>query len=139
MTDVKLKKPIKVVVTGGRDFDDKDFAWSVIQRIAESRGISLLGHGDATGLDTLAKECCNQMHIPTQAFPVTRADWREHGKRAGPRRNKAMLLEVKPECVIAFPGGRGTASCTQIARSLDLMVIQVRKDSRGEIHYQPLR
>ena len=129
-------KGIKVVVTGGRYFDDAVLVATVLKRIATSRGISMLGHGDATGLDTLAKRYCESAGILTRAFPVTSADWGVHGKKAGPRRNKAMLTEIKPDCVIAFPGGRGTANCVQIARDLGMVVIRVHQDSRGDIHYQ---
>lgn len=40
---------------------------------------------------------------------VCEADWATYGLSAGPRRN-ARILEWKPDLVIAFPGGIGTAN-----------------------------
>jgi len=38
------------------------------------------------------------------------ADWSRHGKSAGPIRNRQMLIEGRPDIVVAFPGGKGTAN-----------------------------
>jgi hypothetical protein len=40
---------------------------------------------------------------------VYEADWISLGRKAGPIRNQRMLEEGKPDLVMAFPGGRGTA------------------------------
>jgi hypothetical protein len=58
------------------------------------------------------------------------ADWRRHGRAAGPIRNRLLLEQALVEAqahtfpafsasvlVIAFPGGAGTASLVQQARS----------------------
>ena len=44
------------------------------------------------------------------------AKWKLHGKAAGPIRNQLMLVEHKPDMVLAFPGGKGTANMIKIAR-----------------------
>jgi predicted Rossmann-fold nucleotide-binding protein len=54
----------------------------------------------------LAKELYEVMHVEHEDYP---ADWTKHGKSAGFVRNKQMLEEGKPDVVIAFPGGTGTA------------------------------
>jgi hypothetical protein len=43
--------------------------------------------------------------VTVEAHP---ADGKKHGRAAGPIRNQKMP-EEKPELVVAFPGGRGTA------------------------------
>jgi hypothetical protein len=45
---------------------------------------------------------------------------------AGPRRNRRMLVAFKPDVVLAFPGGAGTASCCAVARELGIPVIEAR-------------
>ena len=55
---------------------------------------------------------------------VCHADWEKHGKAAGPKRNKRML-EWKPDLVVAFPGGKGTANMVQQARQAGVEVIEV--------------
>jgi hypothetical protein len=53
------------------------------------------------------------------------ADWNTHGRAAGPIRNQRMLDEVKPELVVAFPGGRGTADMVRRAREAGVNVYLV--------------
>ena len=50
-----------------------------------------------------------------------RARWTDYGKRAGPIRNQLMLNQ-KPNAVIAFPGNTGTANMTSIARKAGIKV-----------------
>ena len=56
---------------------------------------------------------------------VYRADWEGLGRKAGPIRNQQMLDEGKPDLVVAFPGGRGTANMMRIAREAGIEVIEV--------------
>jgi hypothetical protein len=44
---------------------------------------------------------------------------------AGPIRNARMLEEGKPDIVIAFPGGRGTANMIEQAHAAGVEVVQV--------------
>ena len=53
------------------------------------------------------------------------ANWEEFGKRAGLIRNARMLTEGKPERVLAFPGGRGTADMVSRAREAGVEVCEV--------------
>jgi UDP-N-acetylmuramoylalanine-D-glutamate ligase len=62
------------------------------------------------------------MRIPVETYE---ADWDTHGKAAGPIRNKRMLDEGKPDLVVAFPGGRGTANMISQARKAGVEVIEV--------------
>lgn len=68
-----------------------------------------LHHGAATGVDSYIHELALAAGCDVKAWPVTPADWRKHGKRAGPMRNRAMLA-AGPDLCIAFPrpGSKGT-------------------------------
>lgn len=57
-----------------------------------------------------------------QEFPP---DWDKYGNAAGPIRNQQMLDEGKPDLVVAFPGGRGTADMVNKARKAGIEVIEV--------------
>jgi len=48
-----------------------------------------------------------------------------HGRAAGPVRNAQMLAEGKPDFVVAFPGGRGTADMCKQARARGVKVVEV--------------
>lgn len=56
---------------------------------------------------------------------VYHADWNAHGRSAGPIRNAKMLAEGKPDLVVAFPGGKGTAHMVGIARKAGVPVVEM--------------
>jgi hypothetical protein len=55
------------------------------------------------------------------------AQWKKHGRAAGPIRNQRMLDEGKPDLVVAFPGGRGTADMIRRAERAGVPVQQVQQ------------
>jgi len=59
--------------------------------------------------------------IPAIAFP---ADWNKDGKAAGFVRNARMLRDGRPELVVAFPGGKGTAHMVKLARDAGVAVLE---------------
>ncbi len=112
---------MRVLVCGGRDFADVDFLWKAMDRAFNGQFPSLVIHGAAKGADTIAADWAASHGVMTQAFP---ADWSTHGKSAGPIRNRQMLTDGKPDIVIAFPGGRGTADMISAARKAGIRVIE---------------
>ena len=98
---------MRVLVCGGRDFGDTEFVYRVLDRLKACEQVDCIIEGDARGVDRIAGYWAKKNRIDLRLFP---ADWDTHGKRAGPIRNKQMLDEGKPDLVIAFPGGRGTAN-----------------------------
>ena len=101
--------PNRVLICGGRDWNQREKTFTALDAHHESSPIDIVIHGAARGADRLAGEWAKSRNIPVLAYPVTDADWRKHGKSAGHLRNQRMLVEGKPTLVIAFPGGRGTA------------------------------
>lgn len=119
---------VRILVCGGRDFRDTKMLDEVLSEIAFRFGIREIIHGGANGADTMAG-CWGQKHnIPVLVYP---ADWKKHGRAAGPIRNQQMLDEGKPDWVVAFPGGRGTAHMVNIARKAGVTVFDA---ANGEWH-----
>lgn len=85
------------------------------------RGITEIIHGAAKGADSFAGHWARVFGIKETAVP---ADWDKHGKRAGPLRNEEML-KLKPDGVVAFPGGRGTDHMVRIAKEAGIKVMRV--------------
>ena len=110
---------MRVLVCGGRDFVGRkaeecvSIALDNAQRMA-SPGDMIVIQGGATGADALARKWCGQRGVPCWTYG---ADWNVHGKAAGPIRNAKMLRESKPDVVIAFPGGKGTANMVSLAEA----------------------
>jgi UDP-N-acetylmuramoylalanine-D-glutamate ligase len=112
---------MKVLVCGGRNFNDPITLGSWLGGVHKQRGISLLIEGGAPGADFMARKFAEWQAIPVRTFE---ADWKRHGRAAGPIRNKQMLEEGKPDLVVAFPGGRGTANMVEQARAAGVEVLE---------------
>ena len=59
--------------------------------------------------------------LPTSGFD---ADFASHGPAAERLRNERMIVEGKPDLVIAFSGGEGTADLVSRARAAGVPVEQ---------------
>jgi len=114
---------MRVLVCGGRDFNDWVKACGVFDSEDEHLGIDVVIHGAARGADSLADRWARERGKPTLPFP---ADWHLNGRAAGPIRNQRMLDEGKPNIVIAFPGGRGTADMVRRARAAGIPVEEIK-------------
>lgn len=110
---------MRILVCGGRDYFQFAAVDRALRNVRARYGIDVLIHGAARGADTVAGNWAERNGIETQVFP---ADWQKHGRGAGPIRNKQMLDEGKPDGVVAFPGGRGTANMIAQARAAGVKV-----------------
>ena len=117
--------PIRVLVCGGRDFGidpaERYFVQCTLDDFARDRDVVII-HGGAKGVDSVAGGWAK---IKSWTVELYRANWAKYGPRAGPIRNRQMLYEGKPDIVLAFPGGKGTAHMSQIAKSAGIDVIQI--------------
>lgn len=95
---------MRVLVCGGRDFAEERQLFRALDKLMTKRQVVTLIHGAAPGADSLAGKWAESRGIEQIACP---AEWEKHGKRAGPLRNTHMLT-LKPDGLVAFPGGRGT-------------------------------
>jgi len=111
----------RILVTGGRTYANREHLTRTLDDLAQHRAIAVIIHGNAPGADSLAAEWARRAHVPVEAYP---ADWRK-GRGAGPERNARMLAEGKPDLVVAFPGGRGTADMVRRAREAGVRVVEV--------------
>ena len=119
-----------VIVAGG----GRDLLWLPAQiaavLLARTSGQLVHGllHGGARGADRTIGRAAFQLGWPVEVLP---ADWRRHGRAAGPIRNRELLeLAISRAealssaaapvsvLVVAFPGGAGTASLVREARRL---------------------
>jgi len=105
---------MRVLVCGGRDYADHERVNEILDKIHETTPITELAQGGAAGADRWGKFWAVDRKVRWREY---RADWDQHGKAAGAIRNKRMLVEFKPDLVIAFPGGRGTAHMVGIAHA----------------------
>jgi hypothetical protein len=112
----------RVVVFGGRAYADRETLFLVLDQHHARREFSVLIEGEAPGADTLSREWAESRAVDVEPFP---ADWKKHGRAAGPIRNQQMIDQGRPDLGIAFPGGRGTADMTKRLRVAGIPVIEV--------------
>lgn len=118
---------MRVLVCGGRDYEDEALVWRVLDDLLREKGPLTVIEGGATGADRFARRWAQfrvQGHIREDA------DWRTYGRAAGMIRNRKMLQLWKPDLVIAFPGGKGTANMVEIARAAGTTIREIEKEKR---------
>ena len=108
----------RVLVTGGRDYADR----SAVYRALDSLDVTELAHGACPygGADILAEDWAKSREVPYRGYP---ARFKSDGRRAGPERNARQLDDFKPDVLLAFPGGRGTANCVAQAEARGITVV----------------
>lgn len=145
---------MKILVCGGRDYAkspghdapedelerfkvERDHIYSSLYDICDEFGLWLppddygntlptctIISGKAKGADQTAIDWAVVNWTDLEEYP---ADWEAYGRSAGYIRNKQMLVEGKPDLVLAFPGGKGTQNMIDIAEKAG---VEVRKFER---------
>lgn len=118
---------MKVLVCGGRKYGLKDEAarllmFRVLSGLHERHYFTAIIEGGAPGADASAATFGRMNSIPVMTF---KPDWDAYGPAAGPIRNREMLERGKPDLVVAFPGGRGTADMIWQAKEAGVKVIDI--------------
>lgn len=112
---------MRILVTGGRDFtsyDQRMWLYAGLELLRSMQPIVEIIEGGAAGADTVA---CNyalwrRAHGDSITLTTVNAQWRKHGKGAGPIRNREMI-KLAPDLVLVCPGGRGTADMVEVAKA----------------------
>lgn len=110
---------MKTIIAGGRDYrlTPEDFLF--LGRLTPPPDEVVSG-ACPTGADFDGERWAKAKNIPVTRFP---ADWKTHGPSAGPKRNKQMAEYARGGRLVAFPGGRGTASMIREAKAAGLEII----------------
>mgnify|MGYP000554287223 CR=1 FL=1 len=116
---------MKILVCGGRDYDNKDKVFRVLNELCIRHSkfykcddnwlpsdVTIIT-GGAKGADDLAAAFAMVHWTDYKEYP---ADWKKYGRGAGPIRNREMFNDSEPDIVLAFPGGKGTEDMINVAR-----------------------
>lgn len=123
---------MRILVCGGRNYENKDDVYLALDEIVPRTetdgygnwlpmGVTIIHGGCPTGADRFADDYAVVNWTGLEIYP---ADWKSHGRSAGPIRNQRMIDEGNPDIVLAFPGGRGTADMVTRAKRAGIMVIE---------------
>lgn len=102
---------MRLVIAGSRSGSLSPNGRRWLDALLAANRITEVVSGGAPGIDAAGEAWAASHSIPVSRFP---ADWRKHGRAAGPIRNEAMAIYA--DAVALFPGGRGTASMRQQAQ-----------------------
>lgn len=106
---------MRVLICGDRNWEDEDAIEEYIMTLP-SHAVVITGM--CRGVDLIAHRLALKHGHTTLDFP---AKWDRYGDAAGPIRNRKMLIEGKPEWVIAFHNdlskSKGTADMLKQARA----------------------
>ena len=132
------REEFSVLGCGGRDFRDYRSVEDELDLLQPDQIV----HGAARGADSLVGRYARENRIECLEFnaiwrprdgldPETLRPLRNgYNPRAGFQRNGRMLRESRPDLVVAFPGGNGTAHMVRTARGDGYRVLEVPE--RGE-------
>jgi UDP-N-acetylmuramoylalanine-D-glutamate ligase len=114
----------RILVCGGRDYFNYAKVCEVMNNLWSKQTTPMVViEGGARGADTLARLWAKtNNHVEVNTYP---ADWKSYGRAAGAIRNKQMLDEGKPDLVVAFPGGSGTADMVKRAKKAGIEVVEI--------------
>lgn len=112
---------MRIVVCGSRLSRAFKPVAAVLDSTHETTPIDLLIQGGSTGVDANAACWAQRRKVP--CLEVV-ANWGVYGRAAGPIRNQQMA-DMRPDLVIAFPGGTGTADMVRRAEAAGIPVQKI--------------
>lgn len=120
----------RVLVTGSRDWKDRALLERELDALLAEHGALTLVHGaHPRGADSMAHNWgLNRRHASSYGAVTLEprpADWRQHGKAAGPIRNAEMVADGADLCLAFFKEGaanKGTSNCAGLAESAGIPV-----------------
>lgn len=118
---------MKVLVAGGRDFNNRHWLYQELNKLHKESEITELIEGGARGADFLANTWAIRKKIPITSVP---ADWNKFKKRAGWIRNNQMA-DLNPDLVVLFPGGIGTKMMFDIATRRGFNILDLRNKNES--------
>lgn len=112
---------MKTIIAGSRDITEYSAVLLAIEYAKKHANIEItqIVSGGANGVDALGEQYARENSIP---LIVMRADWKNHGKAAGPIRNKQMA-ECSDALIAIWDGAsKGTKNMISEATKLGLRV-----------------
>lgn len=105
---------MKVLVCGGRNYDNWQKVHAVLDGLHAKFGIDLVIQGCAQGADKHAYTWALN-HNVEHTGDTYKPDWDGLGRSAGIQRNGVMYFAEAPHLVVGFPGDEGTRHMTELA------------------------
>ena len=117
----------RILICGDRNWKDVETIENFISSLSPD---TVIIHGNSRGADKIAERKAKEHGLTVKGYS---ADWDRYGRAAGPIRNKRMLLEGRPDRVVAFHNdlskSRGTADMLRQAEKRGV-AFEIRRSER---------
>lgn len=120
----RMTAPYRILVTGSRDWDDYDLVHAGLATALFDHVPAIIVHGACpTGADAMASRFARLHRVIGISEELHPAQWRWHGRAAGPRRNQHMV-QLGADICLAFikDGSRGATGCAAMAEAAGIPV-----------------
>lgn len=101
---------MKLIIAGGRDINAFPLLHGIFSFLNLHGEVTEVVSGGATGVDSAGEGYALANNIPVKKFP---ADWNQHGRAAGPIRNRQMADYADALLLIWDGTSRGSANMKQ--------------------------
>jgi hypothetical protein len=118
--DRRNSNTLRIVVCGGRDFNDRSMLSCVLWRVHERRGLAEVVHGGQRGAEQMASRWAFEYDV--QRTEV-RAEWRKYGSAKALMIRNRRMFDLKPHGLVAFPGDGNSRTVVQSARERGVPVL----------------
>lgn len=122
----------KLAIVGSRSYNEKKAFDNVVNAWITQHGVpEYIVTGDASGADAMAREYATQHGIK---LIVHKADWREHGRAAGPIRNSLIVKDCTAMIAFLMAHSKGTQDSIAKAKKIGIepMVVAVGAPAEAE-------
>lgn len=111
---------MRLLLAGGRHLDDGGLVNRALDALCVAHPLTVLIHGGHPALGPQAEAWARRHDLHVIRYPANR---QLHGRRAEMLRNAFMLVDSRPDLVLALPGGADTADLVARAHALRLTVL----------------
>jgi len=108
---------VKTIISGSREITDPRIVEEAILR--SKFHITEIVSGACRGVDQMGEDWARVNNLPVSKFP---ADWKTHGRAAGPMRNARMACYADSLIAVWDGKSRGTKNMIDLARQHGLQV-----------------
>lgn len=113
---------MKVIIAGSRDIEDKELVIKEFCKLPVEA--TEIVSGGAKGVDAIGEWIGETIVVPVVRFE---ADWKKHGRAAGPIRNQQMA-EYADAAIVIHNGSRGSLNMIETMKKLNKPVYEVKID-----------
>lgn len=110
---------MRLLVCGGRHFDDSMLVERELSRVHARTPVSVLIHGGLPGLGVSAEAWARRNGVRLIRYPANFSA----GKQGDFERDDFMLADCRPDALLALPGGRRTREMCDRARRSGLRIL----------------